>query len=394
MSEAPKPLDGISIIDVSGTVGTAYCAKLFADHGATVINVEPPGGHPTRQLAPFIANASHPEASAMHAWLSTNKSSVVLDLQQLEAQRALQDQISSAQLLLMETGEKACTGHPCFDPDQLRQTNKDLVVMSINWFGSDGPYRDYVGSDATVQSLAGMIRGIGPVEGPPLLPTGYQAQIVGGLTAFVGAMTQVLAQELGNKAGLTWLETSILESNLCFTEVGAVATHKLDRLPPRMGVNRFPPTYPLGIFPCRDGWLGVTALTPSQWQAFCALLGMDEEVRNPDYATAQGRLQDSRRIDRIIADKVRDRSAEELFHRGQAMRVPLAPVPTMEQLFDVDQYLERGAFGQVVPPQGQAFQAPTTPFRLFTTPSHPNGRVSALGADNKTLLSTHPEVSP
>ncbi len=32
---------------------------------------------------------------------------------------------------------------------------------------------------------------------------------------------------------------------------------------PRAGINRFPPTCPVGIYPTRDDWLGVTLVTPA-----------------------------------------------------------------------------------------------------------------------------------
>ena len=48
----PQALTDILIVDVSGTVSTTYCAKLFADYGATVVNLEPAQGFPTRALPP------------------------------------------------------------------------------------------------------------------------------------------------------------------------------------------------------------------------------------------------------------------------------------------------------------------------------------------------------
>ena len=35
-------LAGIRVLDIGGTIATGYCGKLFADHGADVIDVEPP----------------------------------------------------------------------------------------------------------------------------------------------------------------------------------------------------------------------------------------------------------------------------------------------------------------------------------------------------------------
>ena len=47
------PLDGIRVIALTGERG-AYCAKLLADLGADVFDVEPPGGSDERHLPPFL----------------------------------------------------------------------------------------------------------------------------------------------------------------------------------------------------------------------------------------------------------------------------------------------------------------------------------------------------
>ena len=71
-----NPVSGVfqdlTIIDVSGSVATSYAAKLFADYGALAVNLEPPGGFPTRRLKPLLSGGE----SAMHCYLHTNKQSV------------------------------------------------------------------------------------------------------------------------------------------------------------------------------------------------------------------------------------------------------------------------------------------------------------------------------
>ena len=42
----------------------------------------------------------------------------------------------------------------------------------------------------------------------------------------------------------------------------------------RIGLNRFWPTFPVGIYQTKDGWLGVTTVTPEQWRSFCDMLGL------------------------------------------------------------------------------------------------------------------------
>ncbi len=378
-------LSGIRVVDIGGTVATGYCGKLFADHGATVIDVEPPEGVATRQLAPFLEGAEASERSALHRWLSTNKASVVLPREgRVDALASLMDQ---ADVLLTSDVDSNELG---IDLEALRTTAPNLVCSSITWYGKFGPYANYAGSDAVTQSLAGMVRGIGRPDRPPTLPTGYQAQVIGGLTAFIGTMAQVLARELGNATGITQLDTSILEANLCFTEVGSVAGYGTDLISTRLGVNRFPPTYPLGIFPCRDGWIGVTVLTPSQWHAFCALLDLNECARVPAYQTALGRLEAAAVLEPLFAPRLRNWSTEDLFHRAQQARIPLALVPTMEQLFDVDQYSLRGAFAPITHAdareQSPELRGPVAPFRLYGSAGLPNGRAPRLGEHTEALI--------
>ncbi len=390
-------LAGLRVLDLSGTAATGYCGKLCADHGAEVIDVEPPGrGFPTRRLPPFAPGAAAPERSALHAYLSANKHSVELDLATDEGRAAVLRLARGADLILDgdRPGALQALG---LGPGAFAAVSPDVVVASVTWFGQSGPYRDYAASDNVVQALIGMVRGVGEPDDAPCAPSGYHAQIVGGLTAYIGALGQLAARAGGNATGPAHLDASILEANVCFVDVGAVAGYsgRIGR-GTRMGVNRFPPTYPLGIFPCRDGWLGVTALTPSQWHAFCRLIGIEHLKDEPAYQTSTGRLRDADRMDPLIVERVADRSARELFRRGQEMRIPLAFVPTMEQIFEVDQFVERGAFAPIGHADHGEYLAPVTPFRLFGTPAAAGGAAPRLGASNGRLEAEdrQPDATP
>ena len=363
-----EALDGINVVDVSGTVGTGYCSKVFADYGAQVVNLETESGFATRRLGPHIPGVSEPENSAMHAFLSTNKKSVVAtDLSSDVAKRVLQEAD-----LILDDGS---------DWDGCNQST-DAIRSSITWYGKGGPYSDFVGSDMEIFALNGMLRGIGHIDGPPIIPTGYQAQIIGGASAFIGSMAQVFGKELGNSLNPVDVETSIYESCLCFTDVGIVGAYSSGIVAPRMGINRFPPTYPLGVFPCKDGWIGVTVLTPSQWHAFCKLLEMDDLSQLELFQSAIGRLQGIDIIEPRMREKLLTFSAEDIFYRSQKARVPLARVPTMEELFDVDQFVERNAFS-LAHSQHYEINVPSVPFRLFRTPPKFGGVVAHLGAHTK-----------
>lgn len=373
--EQEGALTGLKVLDVAGTIASGYCGKLFADHGADVINVEPPdGGFATRREPPFIPGVEAPESSALHAYLSTNKHSVALAVETEPEQLAA---LAEGCAVVLDSGR--------FDYGDFSTAAPDVVVSTITWFGRHGPYAGFNGSGSVCWSLVGMVRNVGPQEGPPLVPAGCGAEIVGGLTAYIGTLGQVVARRMGNIRGPVRLDTSIHEANLCFTEVGGVGGYRSGRRGKRLGINRFAPTYPLGVYACADGWLGVTALTPRQWKNFCLLLAMDPYADEPAYQTAIGRLMDYDMLEPIIRQRALKRSAAELVERGQALRIPLAPVPTMEELFGVDQYVARRAFAEIQC-EGIAFQAPVTPFRLFANPAARGGRVARLGESNAERL--------
>lgn len=230
-----QALAGIRVLDIGGTVATGYCGKLFADHGADVVDVEPLRGAATRLLPPFSPRGSAPDNSALHAYLSANKRSVALDVETFEGRRLFLQLAAAAHVVL-----DASVGAGAVSLDELVPVAPRVVFSRITWFGQSGPYANYAGSDGICHALIGMLRGIGEEQGPPVMPSGYQAQIVGGLTAYIGTLGQVIADELGNRTVACQLDTSIYEANLCFTEVGAVGAYNTGVVAPRMGINRFP----------------------------------------------------------------------------------------------------------------------------------------------------------
>ncbi len=355
------PFDDLLVVDIGGTIATGYAAKLYADYGARVVNVEPENGFATRQVGPFLSNGD----SALHGYLHANKEHVV------EANSLLDHPaIAAADLVLLD---------PNTLPSPLSVEDFNTNVCAISWFGLNGPYAKYQATDQAIYALIGLMQGVGKPGEPPIIQTGYHGQILGGVSAFNGSLGYLFGQR--DKTSAFLLDASILEANLCLTELGAIASFNDMPLPQRMGINRFAPTYPLGIWPCKDGWLGVTVLNPGQWLAFCELLGLPDLAVNPEYQSSMARLNAAHIIEPRILEALSNKSAEDLFYKGQDQRIPLARVPTMAELFSVDQYKERQVFSEFIS-DGIQFEGPSCPFRLMETPPKMGGEVSRLGADN------------
>ena len=80
-------LDGVNVLDLSESIGGAYCTKLLADLGASVILVERPGsGHPLRGDGPLSKDPDI-EGSGLFIYYGANKKSVVCDIETESGQR-------------------------------------------------------------------------------------------------------------------------------------------------------------------------------------------------------------------------------------------------------------------------------------------------------------------
>ena len=93
------PFEGIRVIEVGAGTALSFCGKLFADFGAQVIKVEPPGGDPARAEPPLVDIGGRKE-SAYFAWLNTNKLSVTASLQDEADQARLRELIAGSDVLL------------------------------------------------------------------------------------------------------------------------------------------------------------------------------------------------------------------------------------------------------------------------------------------------------
>ena len=95
------PLTDYPVLDLSGSVATATCGRVFADFGARVVNVEHPSkGHPTRGLPPFDPALSVPDNSGIHALLSPNKESLALDIRDPSRREELLEWVQTADVVL------------------------------------------------------------------------------------------------------------------------------------------------------------------------------------------------------------------------------------------------------------------------------------------------------
>ena len=77
--EAPRPFEGLRILDLSSNIAGPYASKLYLDAGAQVTKIEAPGGDPLRLWTASRQNLAADEPSPLFQYLNAGKQSIVLD---------------------------------------------------------------------------------------------------------------------------------------------------------------------------------------------------------------------------------------------------------------------------------------------------------------------------
>jgi crotonobetainyl-CoA:carnitine CoA-transferase CaiB-like acyl-CoA transferase len=188
-----QPLSELRVVEIGSGDALGYCGKLFADFGADVIKVEPPGGDRARKIAPLVDVGDGHHESGYFAWLNTNKRSITADLSQPAGVEKIGALLGGTDLLLDARHPTELKSSP-LSHDDLRRSQPGLAITAISWFGEHGPYRDSAVTDSVCRSLAGLVKLVGPIEGPPVLPRDGQIGVVAGLTAFIPTLAGLSAR--------------------------------------------------------------------------------------------------------------------------------------------------------------------------------------------------------
>ena len=364
-------LSHLRIVEIGSAAATSYCARLFADFGATVQKIEPPDGDPLRRAAPLTPKGN----SAWFAFLNFNKSSTALDPNDPKAASRLAELIVGCDILL-DGRDVDAADCPAIDLAEIKRRHPGLIHLGASWFGGEGPYAKFEATDSTIRALVGLVKLVGPAEGTPMHAPDFQTGIFAGLWGFIAAASSVLGRMQDGRGRSSRL--SIFESSIAVTEYIMFEAFTRGDIMRRIGVNRFWPTFPVGIYETKQGWLGVTTVTPAQWRSFCEMLGLPELRDDASLFLGVDRLQHVDIIETKFIPKLKTRTAQEWFAEGLRRKIPIVPVPAIADLVADEEKKVRGAIVPVMIGDESGFTAGSMQ-RLTGTPPRRGGAVPDIG---------------
>jgi crotonobetainyl-CoA:carnitine CoA-transferase CaiB-like acyl-CoA transferase len=368
---AVKPFAELRIIEIAGSTAGAYAAKLFADHGATVLKVEPPGGDPLRQAGPMVGGSG-----SLFAYTNTGKHSLVLDVYGNDHDKERLCALARGADVLIESSSPAPLLPLSFDVEL-----PCLVRLYVSPFGLDGPYAGYSSSDFTDFAIAGHMYINGDPDRPPLQGPRHQSEYCSGIHAFIGAMAALWARErtgLGQAVDVSHFEVMASIDQYLVT----MWTHS-GHIERRVGNATPGPWHPNTHVHCRDGNLAITAGGRAHREAMVSVMGLDHLWEDPRFADQAALLGHRDEFSEALAPWFLDNKIEDVVGLFQAVRVPAGPVRGMHDVLDYGQLSGRGFWS--VPDEASGVRYPRG---AFVIKDHPAviAEAPALGdADAETL---------
>jgi crotonobetainyl-CoA:carnitine CoA-transferase CaiB-like acyl-CoA transferase len=362
------PLTGIQVLELSDGVSGAYCAKMLADAGASVVTAEPPGGSPLRRWRASRGTAPAVDRPGpLFGYLAAGKGSVTLDL------AAPLDSLR----LLPDAGVIVTDGTPGRDLAALRAllpAGSAAVVASITNFGEAGPHvaGGVQANDLILQAMCGSIGGRGWPGEEPFQAGGRVGEWVAGAYAAVAVAACLRRRRITGRGD--FIDVSAYEAMVVTMGVSASVLGKGSGLTQRS--LELP-----SIVPTADGLVGFCTITAQQFSDFLVLIGRADLVDDRDLASAVGRRRRRDEFLQLVHSWAATRTTAEIIELAATMRIPVAPVGTPETVTGIDHFRARGVFVQGaggypqprVPYRSDAFQtrAPGPAPRVGQGPDRP-----------------------
>jgi crotonobetainyl-CoA:carnitine CoA-transferase CaiB-like acyl-CoA transferase len=343
------PLAGITVLEVGGGAAGAYCSRLLVDAGATVRSTAQDDAH--RHAG--ILRADTPSEHAYAAWLAAGK-------QVLPATADITALSAAADLLIV--GEDSG-----IDATLIATTRPRIASVDLTWFGRRGPLQHWRGSDIVVQALTGMPQMAGTVAGPPLAPGDRQATLLAGVTAYIAACAALVASHGKPATAPRRLSLSVVEANLVMAEMHLHFFQRDGLAMRRCGINRFAPNSPVGIYPCKTGWVGITVASPDQWRGLCVALDLKAQAADEGLATRELRFARIDEVEDVLRQALARHTADEWAAIGRRHRVPIVVVPDAQGVLAHPIFSARQSLA-TLQVDGRPLQVPRTPFGLTATP--------------------------
>lgn len=335
-----RPLEGITIVELSTMITASLAAMMAAEQGARVIKVEPlDQGDPMR----YIGSAKGGD-SGLFANCNRGKASVSLDLKQPQGAEIVRRLAVDADVLISNyrPGVLERLG---LGSQSLRDANPRLVYVAITGFGTDGPMTAAPAYDPVIQAQAG----IAAVQGTET-PAFVRSLVCDKITAYTAwqAFTAALFQRESTGAG-QHIDLSMMDASLFFMFPDGFMNHTL--LDDDVAQQPLLADLIYELTETRDGAITISAGTAKQREGVLRALGREDMAADPRFATMEALVANIDAYREELRSAFAAVDSEAILERLRAEDVPCAKCLAREEALTHPQFEANDSIDVVVDPR-------------------------------------------
>ncbi len=377
-----KALEGLKVIELGQLIAGPFAGKFFAEFGAEVIKVEPPGGDPLRKWRKV-----HRGTSLWWYVQNRNKKSVTVDLRRPEGQEIVRRMAADADLVIENfrpgTLEKWGLGY-----ERLSAVNPRLVMLRLSGFGQTGPYRDLPGFGAIGESMGGLRYVTGYPDRPPVRPNLSIGDALAALHGVIGALLALRHRDATGGKGQV-VDVALYEAVFSMMEGALPEFDMFAELRERTGSN-LTGIVPSNTYPTKDGkHIVIGANADSIFRRLMEIMDRRDLASDPGLADNAGRSTRADELDAAIGEWTCRHSGEELIALLNAAQVPNGKIYSMADIVQDPQYLARNMIREVILSDGATLKVPGVVPALSETPGELEWVGPALGEHTAEVLAAH-----
>jgi len=326
----PKPLDDLTVLDMTVALAGPFATFLLAGLGARVIKVEnPTSGDQCRENAPYLGadGASLVRRTADDVSVSAinrlrNKLAITLNLKHPEARTVFADLVKQSDVLV-ENYSRGTLDRLGVGYSWLHEVNPRLVYCSITGFGSDDDSSPAKAMDTIIQAQSGMMYTSGEAQDPPVRVGIPMADLCAPLFGIIGVMAAIhQAQRTGVGQHI---DVSMLGVLTMMVSVEPFDLLERCGIPQRTG-QTLPRLAPFGVYPTQDGYIAICAPTEAMARGFFEATGHPELADDEKFATRNARVKNFKELDTFIEQFTRSLTSSEAVARLERAGTPAAEV--------------------------------------------------------------------
>lgn len=352
-------LSDVKVLDLTRVISGPFATMMLADMGADVVKVEEPlHGDEMRSIV-YQGRANH-DQDYFNA-NNRSKRSIALNLKDPK-DLAIAHELAAKADILIENYAPGVADRLGMGWSTVKNINPKLVYCSISGFGQTGPYRSRPALDPIIQALSGVMSVTGQEDQPPLQIGAPVGDVVAGL--FAAFAIACAWSNVGRTQTGHYIDISMLDAMMAVLGPRMGEALQAGHNPGRHG-NGNPMRIPTNAYLTQDNrYLMVAVLNDVQWKPFCDAMERPDWYSNLDYRTMPGRRAHRDRIDGMVADAIKQRTADEWQVRFEKNRVPFGLVHSYLDAIDDPQVKHRQLIQEIFHPKSGPIRVVGAPWKI------------------------------